>query len=166
MKYLKLNIIVFLLVSQFCFSQTFTEQNNTTNPEFESIATEQHYLSSQNTIQATSLENNVFITQVGDNNVSNVTVASNDSKLSVTQNGNDNINLLNINSEKISQTVMQNGDNNLLIDYSVLKTQSRAATLIQNGNNNNLNIFGSNSLSEKIKVSMQGEQQTVIIRNF
>merc|ERR1712000_665596 len=138
------NIIVLLLVSQFCFSQTFTEQNNTANPEFESLATEQHYLLSQNTIQATSLENNV----------------------SITQNGNDNVNLLNINSEKISQTVMQNGDNNMLIDYSVLKTQSRAATLIQNGDNNNLNIFGSNSLSEKIKVSMQGEQQTVIIRNF
>ena len=138
MKYLNLNIIVLLLVSQFCFSQTFTEQNNTANPEFESLATEQHYLLSQNTIQATSLENNVFITQVGDNNVSNVTVTSSDSKLSVTQNGNDNVNLLNINSEKISQTVMQNGDNNMLIDYSVLKTQSRAATLIQNGDNNNL----------------------------
>ena len=79
---------------------------------------------------------------------------------------NGNLTVLDINSAELKETVIQDGNNNTLLDFSPYKSNLRNATINQTGNNQNLTMFGTNALSEKIKVSMQGQNQSIIIRNF
>ena len=48
----------------------------------------------------------------------------------------------------------------------MFKNASHTIEVNQRGNNQNLTLFGGNSISEKLKVSMQGQNQTIIVRNL
>lgn len=160
-----LSIIILTLVFAFSSNaQTFVN-DNASNTTTEALSNSQAnmLLVSQTQI---AQQNNVFITQIGDSNVSNTKIKSQDSNVTVIQNGNDNSTFVNLNVNTIDQSILQNGNNNTVFDTSFLQSQVREATIVQNGDNQNLTIFGNNSLSDKIKVSMQGQSQSVIIRNF
>jgi len=108
----------------------------------------------------------VFITQVGDDNDVISTTKSFESSITILQNGTENNTFLNIDSKKIEQTVIQNGNNNNYLDYSPYESLERNATINQTGNNQNLTMYGNNTLSQNIRISMQGQGQSIIIRNF
>ncbi len=114
-----------------------------------------------------SLEDNtVFINQVGENNQVNSYTNASTSSIQVLQNGNQNKVYLDISADTIDELVIQNGNNNTLLDYSTFGVESHELQLIQNGNNQNLIWYGGNSISEKMKITMQGESKTIIVRNF
>jgi hypothetical protein len=158
-----------LISSNVITAQTFEATDNTDAiSSFDTQSSQENFLLNQ-TDTATSLastENSVFIAQIGDNNDIVSITKSFESDISIVQNGNQNVTVLDLNSTKLAETVIQKGDNNTFLDYSPFKSDVRNATINQTGNNQNLTMFGSNSLSEKIKISMQGQDQSIIIRNF
>ncbi|PKG51527.1 hypothetical protein [Olleya sp. 1-3] len=158
-----------LISSNVITAQTFEATDNTDAiSSFDTQSSQENFLLNQ-TDTATSFastENSVFIAQIGDNNDLVSITESFESDISIIQNGNQNVTVLDLNSTKLTETVIQKGDNNTFLDYSPFKSDVRNATINQTGNNQNLTMFGSNSLSEKIKISMQGQDQSIIIRNF
>ncbi|WGD33870.1 hypothetical protein [Olleya sp. YS] len=166
----KFLIVVSILMSgNFITAQTFEATDDATDISgFETQSSQENFLLNQSatTASVTSSDNAIFIAQIGDSNnlISNTT--STESNITVIQNGDENLTVLDINSTTLKETVIQNGDNNTFLDYSPFRSNLRNATINQTGNNQNLTMFGSNSLSEKIKISMQGQDQSIIIRNF
>ena len=158
-----------LISSNVITAQTFEATDNTDAiSSFDTQSSQENFLLNQ-TDTATSFastENSVFIAQIGDNNDIVSITKSFESDINIVQNGNQNVTILDLNSTKLTETVIQKGDNNTFLDYSPFKSDVRNATINQTGNNQNLTMFGSNSLSEKIKISMQGQDQSIIIRNF
>ena len=145
---------IFIVVSIFNFgnlarAQTFGAINTAnTVSGFDTEASQENFLLNQGVVSKTNLpttNNNVIIAQIGDDNSLISTTKSLNSTVTIVQNGN---------------------KNEAVLDYSLDKTNLRNTTINQTGNNQNLTISGSNSLSEKMKVSMQGQNQSIIIRNF
>ncbi len=166
-------ILFFVGASSTVKAQTFENRNNE-NSSLSSIgneASQQNFLSTQNAnakVGEGSLlsENAVFITQIGDDNEVNSVTSSSESNIRYVQIGNSNIADVNVGSERIDETIFQIGDNNTVFDYNVFKNEGHNIDVRQSGSNQNLTLFGSNSISEKLKVSMQGQNQTIIVRNF
>ena len=165
----KILIVALIFISSnILAAQTFETLEDNELSGFNTQASEENFLLNQSAanLNSTSSNNAIFIAQIGDNNDAVSVTGSTQSNINIIQNGNDNLTVLDINSTKIVETVIQNGDNNSVFDYSPFKTDLKNTTINQTGNNQNLTMFGSNSLSEKIKVSMQGQDQSIIIRNF
>jgi len=164
----KIVLVVALVFTSNITAQTFDNNQDTTLSSFDTQSSEDNFLSNSNVnaVNTTAASNSVFITQVGDSNTIISATTSKDSNVTLIQNGNSNLTVLDLDSNSLKQTVIQSGDNNSFLDYSPFKTEVRNATINQTGNNQNLTMFGSNSLSEKIKVSMKGQSQSIIIRNF
>ncbi len=148
-------------------SQTYISENSETILKgFQKKGVENSFLLQQNTFKnSVSNENAVFITQLGENNVSVVNTKSNQSKLSLVQKGDNNDIYLNITANTIDEKVIQNGNNHSFTDFSNSANQHNIE-LLQNGNNQNLIWYGGNSITEDLKVTMQGQTQSVIIRAF
>jgi len=165
----KILIVALIFISSnILTAQTFETLEDNELSGFNTQASEENFLLNQSAanLNSTSSNNAIFIAQIGDNNDAVSVTRSTQSNVNIIQNGNDNLTVLDINSTKIVETVIQNGDNNSVFDHSPFKTDLKNTTINQTGNNQNLTMFGSNSLSEKIKVSMQGQDQSIIIRNF
>ena len=167
-KFFKILIVTCILISSnILLAQTFgTTENNLSS--FDTQSSQENFLLNQSVanLNATTANNSIFIAQIGDNNdVVSITSAA-ESDINIIQNGNDNLTFLDVNSAKITETVIQNGNNNTVFDFSPFQTELKNTTINQTGNNQNLTMFGSNSLSDKIKISMQGQEQSIIIRNF
>ena len=110
----------------------------------------------------------VFIHQIGNNNVSDITTASQISDIQLNQFGNDNAIDLNLKATVIDYSVTQNGNNNTLIEYnnSVNNKQLLERTVQQNGNGQNLLIEGNNSIVDKMRITMNNGAQSLIIRTM
>ncbi|WP_292943604.1 hypothetical protein [Olleya sp. UBA1516] len=165
----KILIVALILISSNTLTaQTFEAQEESQLSGFDTQASQENFLLNQSAsnLNSASTNNAIFIAQIGDNNEAVSVTRSTQSNINIIQNGNDNLTVLDINSTKLVETVIQNGDNNTVFDYSPFKTDIKNTTINQTGNNQNLTMFGSNSLSEKIKISMQGQDQSIIIRNF
>lgn len=164
-------VLVFSFFSITTFSQTYSKKNQSAIDNLQNRAVQLNYLTSQNTqINATKSSvastNNVFIQQIGNYNRIVTNTKSTNSDINLFQNGNNNDIFLKINSENIKESVVQNGNNHSFIDFSPQKSNIHEGQIIQTGNGQNLRWYGSNSLSQKLKVSMKGNGQTVTIRNF
>lgn len=166
---------ILMVVSIFNLGNLVTAQTfgtlNTANTisGFDTEASQGNFLINQAEVFKTNLssENNtVIIAQIGDDNNLNSTTKSLKSTVTIVQNGNGNDAFLELNNKELLENIIQNGNNNAVLDYSLYQSNLRNTEINQTGNNQNLTISGSNSLSEKMKVSMQGQDQTIIIRNF
>ncbi|WP_272022799.1 hypothetical protein [Olleya namhaensis] len=164
-----LMVVVLLTSSNIVLAQTFQsidEANDISG--FNTQSSQENFLVNQSiaTTSVSNGDNSIFISQIGDSNDLISTTKSLESSTVIIQNGDQNLTVLDLSSAKLIETVIQKGDNNTFLDYSPFKSDLRDATIKQTGNNQNLTMFGSNSLSEKIKVSMKGQDQSIIIRNF
>ncbi len=171
MKSIKFFLFIFILAVGIVNAQTYTTQSGTDALDaFNSKTSQLGFLSSQTQQNyfnnAATASNNVFIRQVGDGNNASVSSRTADGDINVLQNGSDNDLYVDISAETIKQTIVQNGDNNSIYHTNPFRLQSHESQILQNGNNQNLEWFGENSLSEKMKISMQGENQSVIVRSF
>ena len=163
--------ILFVSITHYTTAQTFKDETRAaTLSGFEDKASQQNFLSNQGTdaliTESTVNENAVFISQIGDNNEVNSNTTSNESDINFLQIGNSNLATVDLRSNVIKQSVFQLGNNHSVLDVNVIKNASHNIQVNQTGNNQNLTLFGSNSISEKLKVSMQGQNQTVIVRSF
>ncbi|MRI02087.1 hypothetical protein GH721_16195 [Kriegella sp. EG-1] len=110
--------------------------------------------------------NAVYIQQIGSNNNSAVQTQTDYSTISLVQNGNANNADINVAAKTFSTNVLQNGNNNFLLEYGNAPSLNLERNIIQNGNEQNVVIFGSNTLTEKIQLNLQGNAKSITIRNF
>ncbi|MBM1106298.1 hypothetical protein JQC67_09140 [Aurantibacter crassamenti] len=114
--------------------------------------------------QATA--NSVYIQQIGSNNNSSIHSQSGYSEINLVQNGNSNSADINVAAKTLNQNVLQNGNNNFLLEYGNTSGLNLERNIIQDGNNQGVVIFGSNTLTEKIQLNLQGNAKSITIRNF
>ena len=163
-------ITLFLLIGSGMQAQTYTTgANNSGVVNLQSRAAQFSLLSIAATAErapSTSVNNAIYIEQIGNNNNVVAETRSLKSTINVFQRGNENEVNLNLTSGVITENVVQRGVNNRFIDLNNKATFSHSATVFQTGRNQNLIMAGNNSISEKMIVNMRGKNQTVFIRNF
>ena len=115
-----------------------------------------HHLSSRN----------VYIRQIGLNNMADADIRSVFSNVGFVQQGNRNEAYLQRSAVNIEELIFQQGNGNVLYDLGNTLKRSHRGLYYQRGNNQRLLNVGSNSLSDRIRVYMTGNNQTVIIRNI
>ena len=116
-------------------------------------------------IQA-NLNKSVFIKQMGDTNTAFIDVFSNAYAVEVTQAGDYNAVDINESALQITKNIIQNGNNNTYFENSYSTGEHTMIDVNQEGSNLYFEKFGSNALSNKIKLKMTGNSKTVILRNF
>lgn len=151
-------------------SQTFSETTidpienyQLNNLASQNAATSQQAAENQ---RSSIIQNEVFINQTGDFNETHIRVKANNSTIDLLQNGNSNVALLDLTANDLSNKIVQNGDQNRLYNFSNNPAQNQKMNIIQNGVNQDITIFGSNSLSENLIINMQGNDRSIIVRNF
>jgi len=111
-------------------------------------------------------KNVVFIHQIGDENEIKVKTKSNASDIKLYQRGSQNKIHIDVIAKSIEESISQVGNNNSVLDFSSCGVDQHQLDVSQEGNNQNLTWFGGNSMAEKLKIKMQGESKTIVIRNF
>lgn len=169
--HLKITGTVLLFLSSFFFVQDISCQTYISNtPELttaqqKTIASD--ILNTPTEQQINTQENNVvFITQIGENNQLFSNTNASNSFITILQKGDLNNISLDISADTIKETIIQNGNNNSFLDYSNFNVKNHEINVLQNGNNQNLIWYGGNEISEKMKITMQGDSKTIIVRNF
>ncbi|MCR9183493.1 MAG: hypothetical protein NXH73_11265 [Flavobacteriaceae bacterium] len=151
-------------------AQTFSDSQQAEIESFQSKASAFSFISSQNqqTTRGNQAANgsSVFINQIGSNNDAQVKVNAANSFVNLLQNGFSNLTILDLTAFDITQNITQNGENNRLFNFSNNPASIQNMEVLQNGINQDITIFGSNSLSENIKINMQGSDRSLIVRNF
>ena len=66
----------------------------------------------------------------------------------------------------VDEFLLQRGNNNIFYDIGSDLKLYHGGQVIQNGSNQRLLFLGNNSLSDRMKINMQGNNQTVIVRNI
>lgn len=114
------------------------------------------------------VNNSVMIQQIGQGNLSFVSIASTSSSVNVIQNGNQNDVAIALRGNNISESVLQVGNNNSVIDLSNRDASGAGMEVLQNGNNLALERYGASRSSGPIKVTQSGNGsgQPIIVRQF
>lgn len=84
---------------------------------------------------------------------------------SVMQLGNHNIAELSLNS-KTNIMVQQLGDQNSIYFNNSFSQKSTESAITTQGNNNIIDVTGSNSISDGMKINIKGDNKTVFMRNY
>lgn len=160
-------IFILILTFSASYSQTYKDATTFDNG-FINTNAENNFLSSQNARinQSQGSDNFIFIRQVGNNNKIVSKTTSNSSDIKYYQQGDNNGILVKLAADRIEETILQNGSNNHVLNFNAAKLEFHKGEVIQDGSGQNLTWYGGNSISEKLKVTMQGTGQTVIVRNF
>ena len=108
----------------------------------------------------------IYIEQIGSSNQASFFSKTESSDINLIQNGNGNSVRTAITALSRVESIHQQGDNHFLTEFANTPFLNLERTIKQNGNSQNLIIHGSNSLSEKMRVAMEGNTNTIIIRNF
>lgn len=163
-------LIVILIYGNVAFAQTYkTDESKTTIENITEKNVENNFLATNSTSENTLAiidNNSIFIQQIGNGNAIKTNTKSKNSNTTLSQNGNQNKIYLDVAANTIEEKVMQNGDNNYLLDFSPYGVDFHGVDVIQQGNNQNITLFGGNAISERIKINMQGDSKTIIVRNF
>ena len=164
---------IFLIFSFFNLSHAQGIIKNRSN-DLQLIVNNSQYLDyfSEQSIEAMTSSNHkisnsgIFIQQIGNNNYSEISTQSTVSDVQLNQFGNNNNIDLKLKAEIIDYSVTQMGNNNTLIEYNTFNNkQLLERTIEQNGNGQNLVIEGSNSIVDKMRITMDNGSQSLIIRN-
>jgi hypothetical protein len=110
--------------------------------------------------------NTLFINQVGLNNEAFVNVKSSQSKVDVSQFGRNNVTDLSYTGNNIQAMVKQNGENNIITDYVLFAQDGLNTKITQNGTNLTIFKFGSNSITNGLKINMTGSDKTIVLNSF
>ncbi|WP_310993880.1 hypothetical protein [Aequorivita marina] len=167
MKNTKLLLTAFIIVvlGSVASSQTYVEDAKLTSHFFKNKTTLFNIVASQNANTVKS--NKISVQQIGDYNSAITVTKSQQSDINLNQFGDNNDIALIVSAKKIGEDVLQVGKNHSYTDLSNSRSQVHASNVQQFGSNQNLiRIGGQNSISDKMMVSMQGKDQTVIIRNL
>jgi hypothetical protein len=139
---------------------------------FQNKASTLNFLSSQNPFVnqnkniAVSNSGSIFIEQIGSGNSLVANTRSKTSDFAFSQSGDTNTIYLDINATSISQNIIQTGSKNQFLNITTNLFGLHSAEIVQNGNNQDITLYGNNNLSNKIKIYMQGNDKSLIVRNF
>lgn len=163
-------LIAIFIYGNVAIAQTYKkDESETTIKNFTEKNVENNFLAtnltSENTLVFTD-ENTIFIQQIGNDNVVKANTKSDKSNIALSQNGDQNKIYLDVAAKNIEEKVLQEGDSNYFLDFSPYGVDLHSVEVVQQGNNQNITLFGGNSISEKIKINMQGDSKTIIVRNF
>ncbi|WP_338375236.1 hypothetical protein [uncultured Flavobacterium sp.] len=168
---LKKYILFFAIIfTQMSFSQE--KENNEDfkqyssslfNSEQNSLFVVSNMADKLNTVQFN--QNSINIQQIGDYNVIDANVNSENSKLFITQEGiNNSVGLIK-NTPELVQSISQTGNNNTISDLTYYTNYKVNMEMTQNGSNQNIQNIGTNSLSKDMKISQTGNGASIIIIN-
>ncbi|MBN9282859.1 MULTISPECIES: hypothetical protein [unclassified Flavobacterium] len=130
------------------------------------MAVKQHYAGQADKKAMTlSAGNIVTIQQIGTRNFSNVNIKAASAMVNVQQLGANNYLELYKSAQDINQTVIQQGSNNMVNDYSMNPYYSVNNQVIQYGNNLNYTSYGTNSISDDMRIIQRGNSGSVLIFN-
>lgn len=160
-----IGMCVMLLAFTTSYSQNYTDTETSVNG-FENTNAENGFLSSQNAQVSQSASSSVFISQVGSGNDITSRTESNSGTINYVQQGNNNNIFVNLKANQLDQTIVQKGTNHSVLNFNSAKLDFHKGEIIQEGNNQSLTWYGGNSISEKLKVKMEGSGQSVIVRSF
>lgn len=107
--------------------------------------------------------NNAIITQIGNQNHNQNTVIANQSIIQVYQNGHFNLTDIYRVENEVNEYIIQNGSGNSINEMSIGNYNTIDNQYIQNGNNNRITSFGSNSISENLKIQINGNNAAIIV---
>tara|TARA_R110000787_G_scaffold81036_2_gene175862 strand:+ start:19112 stop:19618 length:507 start_codon:yes stop_codon:yes gene_type:complete len=157
--------VLLLIIVNVGLSQSINSESNINPNNLDYLFTQNFQITSNKLINVVNT-NNVFINQIGNDNEVVIKTKSLNSDIALNQKGAQNKIYLDIVAENIKETISQTGNDNYVFDYSSIGVDQHSLEVSQYGNNQNLTWYGGNSLSENLKVNMQGESKTVIVRNF
>lgn len=146
------------------FSGSLLAQNEQNFKEFELIKQQQVVQQAQKekTFSGNSI---VTIQQIGYQNYANVSVKAMQSNINVSQQGNLNMLDLYKNAREINQSLVQKGNNNTISDFSANPYSVINNQVIQYGNNLNYTSYGTNSISDDMKIIQKGNSGSILIFN-
>ncbi len=107
--------------------------------------------------------NSITITQIGNQNINQNTIIANQSNIQVYQNGHFNSTDIYRVETEVNEFLYQNGNRNTIHEMSVGNYNTIENQYIQNGDNNRITSFGSNSISENLKIQINGNNTSVIV---
>lgn len=107
--------------------------------------------------------NNAIITQIGNQNHNQNTIIANQSIIQVYQNGHFNLTDIYRVENEVNEYIIQNGNGNSINEMSIGNYNIIDNQYIQNGNNNRITSFGSNSISENLKIQINGNNAAIIV---
>lgn len=110
--------------------------------------------------------NNIFITQSGMNNDIKTSIFSQDAIVEMDQVGERNNVQMQIEADVVRGVIVQDGNDNQIFDYVPLSNQPVFFDFKQKGSNHHIESYGSNSISNGLKVELIGDSKTIIIKNF
>lgn len=161
----KITLLLFFFVCcSFSYSQT--DEELTTLNEIGQLNIQEDFVASQVVSPSPVAGNIVFVEQIGIDNFTSIQVTSSQSKVEVVQNGANNLVDLNYNAAEINSLVVQNGNNNTVTDFSFDALGVVNTLVTQNGDNLTVQKFGSNSISNGLKINQTGSFKTIIVNSF
>ncbi|MDT0678126.1 hypothetical protein [Autumnicola musiva] len=110
--------------------------------------------------------NEVFIRQIGDGNNLNTRVSSPNTKMHLQQSGNGNNMQMEVMANEATYNVQQNGNHNQFFDFTSAPSQSATLNLKQQGSNIHVEKYGTNSITNKLKLDVTGDYKSLIIRSY
>ncbi|WP_426064612.1 hypothetical protein [Flavobacterium sp. DSP2-3-1] len=111
------------------------------------------------------MQRDVMIQQIGSFNYVNANLKAKDINVALVQNGSDNEIFMDKNANSIVQKIVQEGQSNYVKDFSLYVNYDINMEIIQKGNNQNIQNYGTNSLSKNMKIIQSGNGASVIIIN-
>ncbi|MFD0964120.1 hypothetical protein [Pseudofulvibacter geojedonensis] len=158
--------IVLILIM---FFGALTAQNYTnTSSEREQVKS-LYILEQVNRVNTTpnySFNNNVYLRQIGNENLSSVIIESSKSNINILQKGDKNQVHLNIKATEVNENIVQLGNNNFFRDFNRRNNLKHQVDVYQKGDNQQIMMNGANSLSEKIKIRLIGNDKTIYVNSF
>ena len=107
--------------------------------------------------------NSIIITQIGNQNINQNNIIANQSNIQVYQNGHFNSTDIYKVETEVDEFIYQNGNRNTIHEMSIGNYNTIENQYIQNGDNNRITSFGSNSISENLKIQINGNNASVIV---
>lgn len=118
------------------------------------------------TTSTSQIQNNAtLITQIGNQNQSQNTIIANQSIVQVFQNGHLNTTEIYRVENEVYEYIYQNGNKNTIHEMSMNNFNFIENQYIQNGDGNRITSIGSNSISDNIKIQINGNNASIIIIN-
>ncbi len=115
----------------------------------------------KNSVHSTGLN----IQQIGNYNDLNINMRGEYVRVEIIQNGDYNNLELDKEANSIKQKILQDGKNNSIKDFAMQSNSNVNMEFLQRGNNQKIESYGSNSISENMKVIQSGNGAAVIILN-
>ncbi|WP_340198995.1 hypothetical protein [Ascidiimonas sp. W6] len=163
-----MNKLLFILFLCCSFQINFAQQTENLTDNITQLDQIQYLDAGMNNAFLNPITNNsqVYILQQGAFNSATVTSIGSDIEISILQNGDRNAATVKTENVSLQENILQNGNNNSVISYYFGYDQPVTSEVIQNGNNLTLEKYGVNSYTDRIRVNMEGNSRTVIIRSY